>query len=433
MKKLYTFCAMALLAIIPLSAQQKTVSVQEPGTLCEQLTQEELTTTTSIKIKGVVCEQDINLLKLMSRDHALTDIDLKEAVWVKKENSSGNVKFFDRNLKKLILTQYPNLDANKDGEISIEEALTVNALDFGHESKEEMGEEEKIYFINGLEEFKNLDTLNLKNQFIKDASPLYRLIKMSALNLGGNDIDQIDLSNMRFLEDLRAYGNHRLTSIDLSYNIELKELYLQSTGIKNIDISMLSKLKLALLNNGELETVNFAGLKSLERIDMVKNKLTTIDASNTPKLKELHANGNAIKNITLAGNPVLERLNVYDNQIETIDLSNCPKLSYLFIFDNKIATLNLGSLPELKQCFVSNNPLKTLDFQVNPLIFSIEAENMPNLEEINLKNNGFNQEAEYIIVYGNPKLKTVRCDKGEEETLLKNIFKNSPGVSIVAE
>ena len=87
----------------------------------------------------------------------------------------------------------------------------------------------------------------------------------------------------------------------------------------------------------------------------------------------------------------------------------------------------------LFKLMISENPLRALDCSSNPIIREITAEAMPEMEWVNLKNGDYNEEAQYEIAIDNPKLTKVIVDAGDEETHLKNVFKNNPKVQIVTE
>lgn len=349
--------------------------------------------------------------------------------------NKGNLRYIpfeDANLKRLILERY-DIDKNKDGELTPEEVEGVKALMFEFATKEEIAEKDKIKSLKGLEYFINLDSLGLKNQFVTNASPVFGLTHLVYLHLGNNDIAELNVSSMKQLKDLRAYGNINLKQLDLSHNVELEQLYLQNVSIPRLDLTPLKKLTKALLNKGQLKEIIFSDLPLLERIDMVENNLTTVKAKNLPVLKELHANSNEIDNVELKKLPKLERLNLYGNKLKQIDLSELHKIMFLFLFNNPLESLDLSNQQELFQLFISNSSLEQLDLSKNPAIASLEAINMSKLKTINLRNKGYNEEAEYFIVENNNALEKVMVDAGAEETHVRNLFKNNSKVTIEAE
>jgi leucine rich repeat protein len=55
------------------------------------------------------------------------------------------------------------------------------------------------------------------------------------------------------------------------------------------------------------------------------------------------------------------------------------------------------------------------------------------LETINLKNDYFDEEAEYDIISGNKALKTIKVDAGAEEALVKKLYGISANVNVTTE
>ena len=341
------------------------------------------------------------------------------------------VKFVDANLEKRVFALTPSPDVNHDGKLSYEEAAKITTLDFGFANPRDVVESEVIKSVAGLEHFVNLETLNLKYHAVSDPSPLYTLTKLKQLNLGGNGIKAIALSTMPELTDIRLYDNKELTELNLSGNLKIESLYLQRTGLTQLNLTPCKNLKFVLLNGcSNLQSVRFSGLPNLERIDMVKCRLASIEAADLPLLTELHADHNKISMVNLKNLPSLQRLNLYSNQIKAIDL-DLPKLMFLFLHDNQLTNIDLSRLPMLFQLIITNNPITKLDFSKNQSLCNLEAVRMPALEEINLKNNGYNEDAEYDVVEDNTKLRTIRVDAGAEYNHVKKLVAANPGIQVV--
>jgi hypothetical protein len=110
-----------------------------------------------------------------------------------------NVTFTDPLLEKMVRAAM-----NKpEGDITIAEAETVIELKLGIEWQQQPVEGTQIKDISGLENFKNLENLELQFHAISDISPLAGLTKLHSLSLGGNPVANIDplsgLTNLGFL------------------------------------------------------------------------------------------------------------------------------------------------------------------------------------------------------------------------------------------
>ena len=286
--------------------------------------------------------------------------------------------------------------------------------------------------LDGLEYFVNLEELNLRNHNVLNASVVSQLTKLKKLNLGNNGIKSIDVSKLTALTELKLYANPELTKLDLTNNNALETLYLQGTSIEKLDLTGKNNLVNVNANNCRLSSVVCSNLEKLERIEVVKNNLTTLTIENCPALQQIHANSNKLSTLKLTNLPELNRLNLYDNYLTEFS-GSFPKLMFLFLYDNRINKLDVSQLPLLLQFFVSKNNFETLDLSNNKIIRDLDATENEALTTINLKNDGYNDEADYSIISGNTALKKVIVDAGDEEKHVKNLVKNSPSISVVTE
>lgn len=347
-------------------------------------------------------------------------------------NKTDNITFKDANLKALILAANPNIDANKDGEISAVEAETLTQLNLELADKGAAPANQIVNKLDGLEYFVNLEELNLRNHNVLNASVVSQLTKLKKLNLGNNGIKSIDVSKLTALTELKLYANPELTKLDLTNNNALETLYLQGTSIEKLDLTGKNNLVNVNANNCRLSSVVCSNLEKLERIEVVKNNLTTLTIENCPALQQIHANSNKLSTLKLTNLPELNRLNLYDNYLTEFS-GSFPKLMFLFLYDNRINKLDVSQLPLLLQFFVSKNNFEILDLSNNKIIRDLDVIENEALTTINLKNDGYNDEADYSIISGNTALKKVIVDAGDEEKHVKNLVKNSPSISVVTE
>ena len=353
-------------------------------------------------------------------------------ILVSERDENSAIVFKDANLKRLILEKYPAIDLNGDGNISALEAEKVTTLDLSLEDKNTAPAASVVRRIDGLQHFKNLVTLNLRRQSVTNVALVSQLTKLETLNLGENDFETIDLKPLTQLKDLRLYKNERLKTVDLSANTALEQLYLQNTGLEKLDLTGLNSLINITANNCNITKLVCSNLPNLERLEVVKNKLTELNLSNLPSLRELHANSNAITELNLTQLPALQRLNLYGNLISSFS-AELPTLMFLFIYENVLTKADFSKTPLLLECMIGGNNLKELDFSTNSHLRTLEATNNPLLETINLKNDYFDEEAEYDIISGNKALKTIKVDAGAEEALVKKLYGMSASVNVTTE
>ncbi len=106
---------------------------------------------------------------------------------------------------------------------------------------------------------------------------------------------------------------------------------------------------------------------------------------------------------------------------------------FLHTHENELKSIDLSKLPMLFHLDIDKNPLVKIDLSSNKIIRDLRSEYIPTLEEINLRNGEYNEDAQYEIKEGNTGLKRILVDSGDEETHLRNLFPAGSGVAILAE
>ncbi len=109
------------------------------------------------------------------------------------------------------------------------------------------------------------------------------------------------VKGIEFLPNLTVLDltRNRLTSLDLSHNTKLKQLF---------------------IGNNQLEELNLSGLTDLEGLEIFMNDIAELDLSNNPKLEVLYANANDFSDLDLSGNPLLADVQLNDNSLKNIEL-----------------------------------------------------------------------------------------------------------------
>lgn len=294
-------------------------------------------------------------------------------------------------------------------------------------------EKDNIISFEGLQNFINLETLNiigfnpaptlnLENNF---------LLKNLILNGFGN-ILSLDLTNNVHLETIDISSNS-LTNLNIDACINLKELYLYYCPITYIDLSNnlnLGKLSLAGLSFASLNINNNVALK---RIALLNMQFTAIDFSNNINLEDLllrnipftsldFSNNINLKMITLRnlGGPItifnsllfsnninLKKLivdnvsfyptvNLQNNlQLETcilrstglyyLDLLNNNSLKNLRIEFNFFTAINIQNLNQLQIFGCSYNNISSLNFDNKPFLEVLYCDNN-NLQNLSIQN-----------------------------------------------
>jgi hypothetical protein len=182
-------------------------------------------------------------------------------------------------------------------------------------------------------------------------------------------------------------GINELTSIDLSQNTALTNLFLNDNQLTTIDVS----------NN----TV-------LERFGIMRNQITTIEVSMLVNLVDLFVHENLISNLDVTNNKELEWLYTSNNQLSTINLSKNTKLRRIDIYGNLLTSIDVSMLVDLEDLRVGYNQITYLDVSKNSKLFAFSS-NDNNLEALNVKN-GNNSYFTYFSANNNANLTCIQVD-----------------------
>ena len=150
---------------------------------------------------------------------------------------------------------------------------------------------------------------------------------LKEIGLSGNNISNIDLSNLVNAEKLHL-GNNPLQSIDVSGMPKLKDLFLYKTKIKN---------NIDLRNNVNLERFEIGGVEEGE-----EPRVENFDFTNNLKLRTLEIKDRNLKNFDLGKYVNLKSIELENNIMNpNLDLSRLTNLSTIYLTNNKLTNLKL--------------------------------------------------------------------------------------------
>ncbi|MGE6355206.1 carboxypeptidase regulatory-like domain-containing protein [Flavobacterium sp. NPDC079362] len=206
--------------------------------------------------------------------------------------------------------------------------------------------------------------------------PTYKISKVKELNI--NDSGIADLTGIQdfkalesfFYSNLYTTSNIRLTSLDLSKNLALKEINVSYNKITTINISKNTALEILKISDNLIANLDLSNLTALTTLQCSKNPLTTLDLSKNTLLKELSFSGN-ITTIDLSKNTALLKLFSEGGKLNALDVSKNTALEVLWTENNNLTTLDLSKNAALKNLSCDGNNLTTLDLSANTLLFMI--------------------------------------------------------------
>lgn len=171
----------------------------------------------------------------------------------------------------------------------------------------------------------NLKKLTIGNSNLTSLD-LSANINLTDVNLFSPSLTTLNLDNLSNLRNLSYYG--KMDTIDLSDCANLLTLYLNST---------------------------IESFMSPE-----ENQLTSLDLSSQSNLINLYATGNNLTSLDLSACTNLEFIDVSDNQLTTLNLQNADYVISLNCSRNQLTTLNVNQMFNINTLNCSNNALTSL-------------------------------------------------------------------------
>ncbi len=286
---------------------------------------------------------------------------------------------------------YFRIDANRDREIQISEALAVSSLFVSSQINDLTGIS-SFTNLTSLECFRNeltsLDVTSLinltnlncsQNQLTSlDLTPLVNLI---SLRCDGNEFISLDVSPLKNLTALSCTynkltfldvtplikltsldcANNQLTTIDLTPLVNLTSLLCHNNKITSLDVTTLVNLTLFACSNNELSSIDLTTLVNLTELHCSSNRLTTLELKSLVNLINFDCSLNQIVSLNLAPLVNLKSLYCSGNRINSLNVTSLDNLQYIACDSNELTSLNLSTLINLKTLICSQNQLTSLD------------------------------------------------------------------------
>lgn len=244
----------------------------------------------------------------------------------------------DKALKTYIMT---NFDADRDGEISKEEAEAVKTIEL---------KDSEIASIDGLEYFPNLESVNFYGSRLLSAD-FSICPALKSLDVG-NSVGLSTLVLPATLEHLNITSCSKLKKLDLSVCPELNELSAGYTGF--------------------VVAPKLSGNPKLEEVSFPSAKFATVDVSNNTELKSLNVGGDVFNSLDVTNNTKLTNLAV-TGTITTLDLTKSAQLEVLNISNTKISEIDVTNCPYLRSIDFGSTPIVEIDLSRNLLLTSALA------------------------------------------------------------
>ncbi len=233
--------------------------------------------------------------------------------------------------------------------------------------------------LDGIEYFTALETIDWRNFTELSSIDLSWNVNLKKLLLGAGKFTSLDLSKNVNLEELELRAGE-FTSLDLSKNVNLKILrfYNSAGAVNSLDLTSCTKLTTVAIERNVLEDFRIGECPALEHLALTGNSLASLDLSGCPALQRVSLDDNKLTSLTFAGNcDNLYWLHCDSNKLTTLDVSGCKNLQQLSCRNNLMTGISVydittidttdapfGGNPGKDGRFTVYNPIYTYpDFQ----------------------------------------------------------------------
>ncbi|MEO6174658.1 MAG: T9SS type A sorting domain-containing protein [Flavobacterium circumlabens] len=190
-----------------------------------------------------------------------------------------------------------------------------------------------------------------------------RIENVTTLDVSWSSIaDLTGIQDFKSLTYLNCYVNS-ITSLNLSHNTKLEELYAPSTLLTSLNVSNNTSLTTLTCSNGKLTTVDISALTALKKLDIRNNALTALDVSGNTQLVNLYCGNNQLTALDLSANTSLKELIVDSNKLTVLNVSKNPELTLIDAKNNQLTTFDVSTNSKLVKLGLSNNLLTSLNLK----------------------------------------------------------------------
>ena len=264
---------------------------------------------------------------------------------------------------QVILTFAGTCDKDGNGSLSEAECMEVEELAMPNAG---------ITDLKGVENFRNLQRVDVSQNAIGDFAPVKDLSSLQILKVNGNPASVLDVTGCS----------------------SLKKLYAQNSTFSELHVTGLGSLEEVRIENNHLTDLDLTGLTSLRALSCYGNQLHTLDARPAAALEVLQADSNGMESLLVEGLGNLKTLHCQNNNRQQISLSGLGALEEFNAANNSLTELIVDEATALKTVLAGNNQLsgefrfgtaKQVSVENNQITNLIGAEE--NIAYLNFNNN----------------------------------------------
>ena len=302
-----------------------------------------------------------------------------------------------------------DVDKNNDGQISENEAASVEVLDLSKAQKQAGNDIRNIDELKYFTELRYLYFVNCSIENLTFSNPKLEELDLEAEVFTGSsgNIISLNVNECTSLKTLNCSSN-QLTSLDVSNNTALTDLVCDYNQLTSLDLS----------KNTALTDLSCRGNQ------LTGNQLTSLDVSNNTALTDLSCEGNQLTSLDVSNNTALTYLSCQNNQLTSLDVSNNTALTYLSCFNNQLTSLDVSKNTALTDLVCDYNQLTSLDVSKNTALTdfwcsynqltSLDLSKNTALTDLNCKANNIN----ILDLHNNQKLCHIYCSGNPLQKLI---------------
>ncbi|MDR0951686.1 MAG: S-layer homology domain-containing protein [Oscillospiraceae bacterium] len=198
-------------------------------------------------------------------------------------------------------------------------------------------------------------------------------------------ISSLDLSKNTELTNLWCATN-RLTALDISANTKLIYLECNRNGITDLNLEKNTELTNLICDDNQISELDVSKNAVLKSLLCGRNLLTKLDVTKNAELNSLYCDDNLLVSLDVTKNSKLYSLGVGNNLLTKLDITQNTELDSLLCGSNLLTELNVEANPKLLTVSCYNNQLISLDVTKNAQLVSLNCGDNQ-LRELDLSNN----------------------------------------------
>ncbi|AXB56082.1 T9SS type A sorting domain-containing protein [Flavobacterium fluviale] len=231
-----------------------------------------------------------------------------------------------------------------------------------------------------------ITSLFIYSKNISDLTGIQDFKALQQLNCASNKLTTIDVSNNVNLTYL-SVDNNLLTTLDISKNIKLAKLSCYSNKLTSLNLNFTPLITELTVNNNLFTSLDVSNLKLLRYLDISNCELPSIDLTSNKDLISFQASSNRFTTLNLSQNKELIYLGFSFNlQLPSIDLSANTKLEYLISSYTLVTKLDLSTNVNLKALTINSSQISELDLRSNKLLIGLYLQGNSQLKKLDLRN-----------------------------------------------